>query len=529
MARRTKKTKRTKEGTSKGIGARATPAAASPVRPIQPQTISAVQKVRLRRGTARAITLLSQASKFFRKRKIHPRRIIPRVPRGEHRADLRPSPRLALSAPPAMELALYGARAAAQPLAKTDALVLARNVPLGSVADNDTASNVCEPSVAAKGDVVFYTGNWFAAVSTDAGATFRYVDPYTAFPDPPGMGFCCDQIAHYIRKIDTFVWLLQYSEGAQGANIQRLAFARTKDVAAGKWRYWDIIPDDVGVPGQFLDFPDIAVGSKMLYVTTNVFAGTQWTKSLLLRIPLQSIKNGNVTAEHVSSDTNFNFRTAQDCGATAYWASHEDTSTLRVFSWRETSGAVNFTDVKVASWNEDDFASKTPDGNEWLRRADPRVAGATMAGKELWFAWGAGRGGANNRPHPYVQIARLNSTDLSLIENINLWDDESAICYAALASNSRKEVAASYTIGGGSRFPSAVVALLTGTRRDVVSAAGSRGPTDSQWGDYLTVRRHYPKGVLFDATSYSLQPPSVGALDATPQFIRFGRASDVTP
>jgi hypothetical protein len=55
------------------------------------------------------------------------------------------------------------------------------------------------------GNVVFYTGNWYAALSSDGGNTFQYVDPFTAFPDPPNMGFCCDQVVQYIPQIDTFV------------------------------------------------------------------------------------------------------------------------------------------------------------------------------------------------------------------------------------------------------------------------------------------------------------------------------------
>lgn len=39
------------------------------------------------------------------------------------------------------------------------------------------ASNVDEPSVAVNGDVVCYSGNWYAARSADGGKTFQYIDP----------------------------------------------------------------------------------------------------------------------------------------------------------------------------------------------------------------------------------------------------------------------------------------------------------------------------------------------------------------
>ena len=134
------------------------------------------------------VAYLKETKTFRRKRKIHPRQKVPAVPQRAEMHDPNPTQPLAFEMPQPP----VGALALAAPLASTDQLVLVRNVRLGAVADNDTASQVCEPSVAARGDVVFYTGNWFAAVSTDGGANFRYVDPYTAFPDPPGMGFCCD-------------------------------------------------------------------------------------------------------------------------------------------------------------------------------------------------------------------------------------------------------------------------------------------------------------------------------------------------
>jgi hypothetical protein len=451
---------------------------------------------------------------------IHPKRIIPPVPEGPPVADADPSSRLLFARPRMVSRGAAGARAA------TDELSIVRKTALESAADNDTASNVGEPSVAINGDVVFYTGNWYAAVSLDGGATFRYVDPETAFPDPPGMSFCCDQVVHYIRKIDTFVWLLQYTENNAGENIQRLAFARTADVRQGRWRIFDITAPGVGLPGIFLDYPDIAVGTNMLYVTMNGFRGQNWEATVIVRLPLSGIRRNSITAQRATSTENFNFRVAQHCTTRAFWASHNTTSNLRLFSWDESASRPTFVDVNVASWAAGDFRSITPDGFNWLDRADPRMTGATKAGGELWFAWGSNRGGANNRPNPFVQIARIKASTQSLIDNVNLWDTNSAICYAALSTNSRGEVGASYSIGGGRRFPSHAVSLLTGTRKDSIVVEGARGPRDNKWGDYLTVRRNYPNAKLFAATGYTLQR-GIGNVDATPDFVVFGRSSDV--
>jgi hypothetical protein len=54
-----------------------------------------------------------------------------------------------------------------------------------------------EPSVANSGKYVFYTGNKYAARSTDGGATWRYLDPKSDFDK-----FCCDQDVIYDKSRD---------------------------------------------------------------------------------------------------------------------------------------------------------------------------------------------------------------------------------------------------------------------------------------------------------------------------------------
>ena len=149
------------------------------------------------------------------------------------------------------------------------------------------------------------------------------------------------------------------------------------------------------------------------------------------------------------------------------------------------------------------YQSRTPDGRRWLDRADPRHTGATMAGSELWFSWSVDRG-SNQRPRPFIQIARLDANNLTLLENINVFDTDSATCYGALSTNSDGEVGISYMIGGGTRFPTHVVGILTNDKKNVTTSAGTRSPLDNQWGDYLTVRRAFPNERLFAATGFTM-------------------------
>ena len=183
---------------------------------------SQVKPMSLKPAGSGSVTVkhLDSPPKIQRAKKIHARRLLPFVREGKERgvhsstwaATIRPADS------PDQELRLF------------------LNTELTGPAQNQTGSNVGEPSTAINGNVVFYTGNWYAAVSSDGGKNFQYIDPNSmAQPgDGPGITFCCDQVVNYIPSLDTFVWLLQYGPST-GDNIQRLAFAKTADVVAGKW------------------------------------------------------------------------------------------------------------------------------------------------------------------------------------------------------------------------------------------------------------------------------------------------------
>jgi hypothetical protein len=415
--------------------------------------------------------------------------------------------------------------------------MIVTNTPLESAAKQNTASHVGVPSVAMNGAVVFYTGNWYAALSRDGGHEFRYVSPSSLATPSDQSRSLWSQVVTYLPSIDTFVWLLQYGPST-GNNLHRVAFAKTKDVLRGQWRLFDITPEMLAVPEALLSFPDLAAGSNYLYVTTNFFAGGPQgpAGSAVLRIPFSSLAKGEPLMEKFVDMEMFSFRVAQNCRETAFFAAHVDTATLALFSWPESESLPSSHYVPVARWQGSaGYESRCPDGRAWLDRADPRLTGATMAGSELWFAWSVDKG-PNHAPNPHVRVARINSWDMSLIENISVADAESAVSSPALATNVDNDVAISYMIGGGPRFPSHVVGMLTNPRKQILVAAGERGPVPDpntgrgEWGDYLTVRPVFPEGKLFVAAAYTLQGKGDGTrLDATPHCAIFGRSEAPTP
>lgn len=473
------------------------------------------------------VTHLQAPPTFQKPKRIHPRRTLPLIQEGVERNFHSTWREPSYLAPRALRAPM---------LDVSQDVALFANTALTQPAVQRTASNVGEPSAAMNGSVVFYTGNWYAAMSSDGGKTFQYIDPAMAFAasDPPNSHFCCDQVVNYIPSIDTFVWLLQYGPDT-GDNIQRLAFAKTDDVVQGKWRLYDITTASLGVPGAFLDFPDLAIGANCLYVTTNIFQATG-AGSGVLRIPFAGIADGQVVAQRYVSMDYQSFRVAQNAGSTAYFAAHQDTSTLAVFTWNEAAATPSQSSVGVARWiGGNGYRSVCKDGSRWMDRADPRITGATQRGGELWFAWDVDQK-SNRRAFPFVQIAQIQAADLTLIDNINIFDPDSATCYAGLATNAQNEVGISYMIGGGPRNPTHVVGILTGSRKDVIVSAGDRGPQadpqdgKGQWGDYLTIRPAFPDQRNFVATGFTMLGTADGSnRDVTPRLVVFGRSGGSAP
>jgi len=493
-----------------------------------------VAEFNLAAPSAKPVTVkhLSVPPPHVQRERIHPRRVLPRVREGKERQFHSVTRSVSFH----LQAAVAGLRAA------TDDLTLVTNTELTQPAQQQLASSVGEPSCAAanQGQVVMYTGNWYAARSADGGQTFQFIDPFTAFPDPPNLGYCCDQVVNYIPSIDTFVWLLQYGPDT-GDNIQRLAFAKSADVVAGRWRLFDITTASLGVAGAFLDFPDLAVGANCLYVTTNIFQGVSQAGSAVVRIRFDDIDAlggpaPQLPAQHFVSMDLQSFRVAQNCGATAFFAAHQDTSTLALFRWDENAPQPTQSSVGVARWiGGNGYQSRCPDGNRWLDRADPRITGATQTANELWFAWSV-NSGSNQRRNPFVQIARIDAQNLTLIENVNIFDPDSATCYAALATNAQGEVGASYMLGGGPRNPTLVVSILTGSRKDIIVSEGARGPLPDpqsgkgEWGDFLSVRPAFPERVNFTASGYTMLGAADGSnRDSTPRFVVFGRGVAAGP
>jgi len=428
-------------------------------------------------------------------------------------------------------------------------------------------SDVDEPSVSNNRNYVVYTGNWYESESADSGATWTYRDPFTAFPAANG-GFCCDQHTIYSPEQDLTIWQLLYNPDKTGANTLRLAVADGQPgLKSGTWHIFDITSGTFGVygvpPGSWIDYPQLALTSTNLYVTFNLFRGSNadpgcydqvntvcnQEASIAERLPLADLAGTTLTqvAMFETSCQTYCVDTltpVQRAGTTMYFGAHvasstlptalPDPSTIRIYEWPEgPPGTASQHDVADPSafvyMNAD---GSCPTGNiNMCQRDDSRVKTGWLGAGEVDFLWDAKEGisgpppNQTIAPYPYLRGARINTTTWSLINDVSIGYNNTAVIYPDIAVNPRGGLALTMAAGGGGFFPSSVIGILddisNGNWEYRTLETGGGNPPFSEWGDFLAVRPASGNANSWVATGYTMQ----GGV-AQPQFAWFGRERD---
>lgn len=455
----------------------------------------------------------------------------PRIPNGPHRPAPNPKP----------------PQSNAQAAGDLPNITFNTNTPIGI-----SSSTVNEPSGAsATGGIVFETANWYAAFSTNAGATFTQLDPTTIFDNSADGGYCCDQIVQYVPSIDRFVWILQYNQAhlptdkpgsSTGPNRYRIAAASpatVKSTGGTSWTYWDITSGQIAgtAAGTWVDYPDAVVGDNYLYLSTDQVGGGR----IVVRLPLSQIQSG--------STINFNYTQASDGGLAygghlsqntgdeVFWAGHYNSSTIRVFNWPESSTSYSWRDVSIGSWPQTNssnlMTSSTPDGQDWLNKlsgfpgnavlglARVNVQGDRRNLNQVILAWTGAKGGGFSQPQ--VQwIALDRNNNFSLVSQQQVWNPDYAFAYPAFAVNSNGALGMSLEFGGGGNYENHVA----GFWGDYVVYITTHSDTGtSRFGDYVTIRRNTADPAHFDAFGYGLNkatPPASGVVVDT-HYVVFSR------
>lgn len=400
------------------------------------------------------------------------------------------------------------------------ALKVLQNRALDEGATGTQTSSVCEPTAAAHDRQLFMTGNWFACSSTDAGANWTFLDPFTHFPAPAGGGFCCDQVVIYDPTHRIWVWLLQYSQGADGENSFRIAVSRQESF--GQWYWWDFSPSGVDPAwrGEWFDYPDMATTDAHLFVTFNLYRGHLWQRAVVLRFPLATLAAaGELHYRTHATTENGSIRLCRGPGSTMYMGSHNTTAQLRVLQWPDNATELSWTDVDVRPWSAGAYAAHGPGGVNWLGRMDPRITGAWMGGGKVGFMWTANRD--STHPMPYIRVVRLLESNLRLIDEPDLWSRVSAWAYPAASGHARGGVGFTAFYGGGTRHPGHVVGVkVEAGWETMITASSTHGPPDQSWGDFLSCNALHGTGAQWVAAGYTLKGGTTRR-HIQPRYVRF--------
>ncbi|MFD5880991.1 hypothetical protein NRK68_09145 [Streptomyces yangpuensis] len=402
---------------------------------------------------------------------------------------------------------------------------LIQNIGLVDQATGQRTSTINETTVATANSNIFVTGNWFASSSTTNGKSWTQVDPFTLLP-PAADGFCCDQVTLYEPVRDIWIWILQYLAVPGGNNVFRVAVA--PGATPSTWHWWDISPRDVNPAwtDRWFDYPDAAVSSNHLYLTFNLFDHTEprnrWRAAVAFKMPLDLLRAGaDLTHQSFTTTSVGSLRLTQGASDSMFFAGHTTGTKLRIHGWPDSSNTVGSFDVQPGPWSAGPYVSRGPDGANWLGRpVDPRITGGWITGTRAGFLWTAGP--RPERPVPYVKAAVVDVTTQLMVEEPDIWNTESAFAYPAACPNAAGVVGVSLMIGGGPRHPSHVVGFRDGGEwRLTVARAGTDGPPDEAWGDYLSCRRHHPNTSEWVASGYTLQGGTTRR-HIEPQYVHFG-------
>jgi hypothetical protein len=373
-------------------------------------------------------------------------------------------------------------------------VTISKTASLPVAAWGGATSTVCEPTAAQLGRNLLVTGNWYAGVSADGGATWAHVSPYTFFQSASG-GFCCDQTTVAASSRGLMAWVLQYSKDtAAKENTLRLAVNTDGNLESGIWDLYDLTPTvvDSGWTNEWFDYNHIAISNDFLYIVTNMFNFADvFTRCVVFRFSLDELRDGSVTDFDlfIAPEEYFSLRATEGAKDEMYFFAHKSTGTMTVFRWPETTDAPTSFDVNITRWRRGQLTSMTPDGSNWLRRGDGRITGAWAADGRIGALWMSNT--LSDRPNPFIRALVIDPQAQALVGEPNLWSSDFALGYPTVGVNAAGAMGVAFFYGGGTRSVNHAVGTLdTATQAWSLrrAVAGTNGPADDKWGDYQSCR-----------------------------------------
>jgi hypothetical protein len=396
---------------------------------------------------------------------------------------------------------------------------------------------VQDPTEASSGNVVLVAVNRNLGYSTNGGASFTYIDPTTIFPSADG-GICCDMVLQYDKPTNRFFWLIQYncSPGCDGSstseNRYRLAIASPSQVAssgATAWKYFDFTSRTFGEAGQWMDFPDMALGDQSLYFT---FDFPRKGAAAWARIHTADLVNLNsIGFRYYKKTGDYVLKTVQNTHARGWIARRKSDSEFELTHWDDGSIYVYHHTVGFTTPPTENCGENGPDGQNFLAMFgcggfSSSISGAARRSNgDIWLAWTAGRrikGKSTDLfPHSHIELLTIDSSTLNVTRVRSIWNPNYAWAYPGLTASAGGEVAMTYVTGGGTAgYFNWGVGFVTNTEFFRRVATGQAGAV--RIGDYYTARPAFPSTKRFSAAGYVKDASG----NFHPYWALFGRRGD---
>jgi hypothetical protein len=445
------------------------------------------------------------------------------------------------------------ASASGEPTEPSSARVF-RSVKFDTTIPDTYKSNVMDCSVGISGKYAFFTGDWFAARSTNGGKTWTYIDAYSDFPD-----FCCDQATIWDGTRDRLLWVRMGlpDTNATGNYENTFKLSVSGDGGASFWTY-TVKPTEVDPNWTDLwwDRPRLQLGADYLYLTWNLFSkSTTWVRSVLLRLPLDDLAAGApFTYEYYSDDGWFNFVPLQGASHSIYWASNwpaisPRNNRIAIWKWDEHAEEISSVIRTIHSWsftNRGDAQCGSVDGN-WVARSDQRLqTGARYeihgtdtqeAGRKVLAWWWNVKAGGSFL-YPYIEAAAFYEDTLTQLPGKEgrplIWNSRTCFGFPGAAVNRRGDLGIVFHYGSGmDKNPSVAYAIADnfekappGWSSHSVRRSLAR-PSDNKWGAYNRIRAFEPSRKVWVGASHFLPTTNGDCCSASaPLYFVFGRERD---
>src|SRR5690606_17819271 len=181
-----------------------------------------------------------------------------------------------------------------------------------------------------------------------------------------------------------------------------------------------------------------------------------------------------------------------------FWASHNSTSSIRIFAWDDTgSGRLADVDRSIPSWTTGAGSAPGPDGRDWIGCDDHRIGTGyhPHMSNAAAFLWPSRHNGSS-RPQSYVRVQVFRPSDRTIISTEDVWSSSIDFAYPAVGLNSLGH-AGVVMAGGSASIHVTTWAFLVDNYSSFFAGAtifamatGSHGAPSNRWGDYYSVVAH---------------------------------------